>query len=332
MNTSSILPNITIAAAVVEAMTNNKILSSVRLMTGDQHFVFAVKTSSAEYVLRMTTIEQKNKFISALYWQEKLLPLGVPLAKFIQVDLDKKYSEFPALLMMRLPGDDLCNVYSTLTDLDKRHLADEIAKIHKLLTVLPTGLSYGITDSYENKTEFNSWYDFIMQRILLLIDIISQARIFDVNEISKIINITISMKEELYSIPATPFLWDASERNVIVYKGKISGIVDVDEVCFGDPLFVLGLTYSALENDDHDTLYSDYWAEALQLNKNAQRRLELYRLFYIVVFMRKHSMTSANSQKINFNVQRLKNMFKQSLMRINKGEEQDPSGSSIKLI
>lgn len=75
-------------------------------------------------------------------------------------------------------------------------------------------------------------------------------------------------------------------------------------------------TYSALENDGHDTLYTDYWADALQLDKKAKLRLEFYRLFYIIVFMRKHSMTTANSQKVIFNVQRLKNMFDQSLMRI----------------
>lgn len=90
----------------------------------------------------------------------------------------------------------------------------------------------------------------------------------------------------------------------------------MDEVCFGDPLFVLGLTYSALENDGHDTLYTEYWAEALQLDKKAKLRLEFYRLFYIIVFMRKHSMITANSQKVIFNVQRLKNMFDQSLNRI----------------
>jgi hypothetical protein len=76
----------------------------------------------------------------------------------------------------------------------------------------------------------------------------------------------------------------------------------MDEVCFGDRLFVLGLTYSALENDGHDILYTEYWAEALQLDKKAKLRLEFYRLFYIIVFMRKHSMTTANSQKVIFNV------------------------------
>lgn len=310
------IPNENIAASVVASMTNEKVLSSIRLATGDQHFVFTVKTTSLEYVLRMTKKENKNYFISAIYWQEKLIPLGIPLAKFIRSDLNEEYSPFPALLMMRLPGDDLCNVYANLTDLDKKNLAEEMVKIQSTTKALPHGLGFGITSSYENIPEFKSWYDFLMQRLHLFRDIISKNGIFDATEISKVISIANDIKKDLDTISSTPFLWDASERNVIVYKGKISGIVDVDEICFGDPLFVLGLTYSALENDGFDTLYTDYWTEALQLNKKAKLRLEFYRLFYIVVFMRKHSMTTANSQKIMFNVQRLKNMFNQSLMRI----------------
>lgn len=302
-------------------MVGEKVLSSIRLATGDQHFVFAVKTSNSEYVLRMTKETNKNYFISEIYWQKKLIPLGVPLAKFIKSDLDGKYSQFPALLMMRLPGDDLGNVYSRLTNLDKKNLAEEILKIQSATKTLPAGFGFGTTSSYEHIPEFKSWYDFLMQRLHLFMGIISKAHIFDATEISKVISIANDLREDLHTIAATPFLWDASERNVIVYKGKISGIVDVDEVCFGDPLFVLGLTYSALENDGHDTLYTDYWAEALQLDKKAKLRLEFYRLFYIVIFMRKHSMTTANNQKVIFNVQRLKNMFGQSLMRIKETSE-----------
>jgi hypothetical protein len=316
ISTSLTLPNEDIAADVVASMTNEKVLSSHRLATGDQHFVFAVKTSSSEYVLRMTKEANKNYFISALYWQEKLIPLGVPLAKFIGSDLGGQFSQFPALLMMRLPGDDLCNVYSNLTNLDKKNLAEQMVTIQSRTKELPEGLGFGIMSSYEDIPEFKSWYDFLMQRLHLFRDIISKTNIFDETKISQAISIATEMKEDFLTIKATPFLWDASERNVLIYEGKISGIVDVDEVCFGDPLFVLGLTYSALENDGHDTLYTDYWAEALQLDKRAKLRLEFYRLFYIIVFMRKHSMTTANSQKVIFNVQRLKNMFDQSLTRI----------------
>lgn len=316
MNTPLISPDENIAATVVASMLGEKVLSSIRLATGDQHFVFAVKTESLEYVLRMTKETNRNFFISAIYWQEKLIPLGVPLAKFIKSDLNGEYSSFPALLMMRLPGDDLCNVYSSLTNLDKENLAKEMVAIQNTTKALPNGVGFGITSSYENTPEFKSWYDFLIQRLNFFMDIIGKASIFDATQILNAISIANEIKDDLHTVQATPFLWDASERNVIVYQGKISGIVDVDEICFGDPLFVLGLTYSALENEGHDTLYTDYWADNLHLDGKSKLRLEFYRLFYTVVFMRKHSMLSANNQKITFNVARLKNMFNQSLTRI----------------
>jgi len=305
-----------IAASVVTSMTNEKIISSTRMTTGDQYFVFAIKTEESEYVIRITNVEHKNKFISAIYWQEKLIPLGIPLAKFIQTDLDCKHSKFPALLMMSLPGNDLCNIYSSLTSADKKNLANEMVKIQSATNTLPDGLSYGIVASYEQPSDDKSWYDFLMNRLQFFMKIIKENAIFDENLVAEVISIAKIMEEELRAIPARPFLWDASERNVIIHKGEISGIVDVDDMCFGDPLFVLALTYTALANEGHDTLYTDYWAEALRLDKNAQRRLAFYRLFYAVTFMRKHSMTTTNHQKVIFDVGRLNNIFQQALMRV----------------
>lgn len=214
----STTPNENIAATVVAAMTKEKVLSSIRLATGDQHFVFAIKTSNLEYVLRMTKEANKNYFISAIYWQEKLIPLGIPLAKFIRSDLNGEYSPFPALLMMRLPGDDLCNVYAGLTNLDKKNLAEEMIKIQSATKALPHGLGFGITSSYENTPEFKSWYDFLIQRLNLFRDIISKNGIFDAIEISKVISIANDIQEDLDTISPTPFLWDASEEK----RGRIS--------------------------------------------------------------------------------------------------------------
>src|SRR3990167_351737 len=309
-------PTEEIAFSVVLSMTGENILYAQRMATGDQHFVYAVKTEKSEYVIRMTDTSQKDKFISAIYWQEKLLPLGIPLAKFIKTDLECKFSQFPSLLMLRLPGDDLCNLYSRLTDFNKRHLANEMVKIQAMTGQLPDGPSYGIVDSYERITEHTSWYDFLVHRLHLFDEIIRKNGVFNDIEMEKVFSIAKKLEDKFRLIHARPFLWDASERNVIVNNGKISGIVDVDEICFGDSLFVLGLTYSALENEGFDTLYCDYWSEALRMDNKAQIRLAFYGLFYVIVFMRKHSMTSGNQQKIIFNDQRLKNMFKQSLEMI----------------
>lgn len=316
VHTSSAFPNENIAASVVREMTHEKIVSSKRLTTGDQYFVFATHSTTSEYVIRMTTVEHIQKFHQAIYWQEKLIPLNIPLARFIKTDLVRLYSPFPALLMKRLPGDDLCNVYPNLTDLDKKNLAKEIVNIHAATQSLPDGVGYGIMNTYEEIPEYKSWYDFLINRLQFCVCFIKQNKIF--GEVEEIISIVERLKAGLQSIPPRPCLWDVSERNVLIHNGKISGIVDVDDLCCGDPLFVLALTYVGLENEGYDVLYPNYWAEFLQLDKEAQLRLSFYRLFFSVVFMRKHGMLTNNNKKIMYDVERLKNIFQQSLLRIKK--------------
>lgn len=320
MNISSYYPTQEDAEKVVSLMTNIDTLSSMRLKTGEQYFVYAVKTTQSDYVIRMTVPSLKHKFISGIYWQEKLIPLGIPLAKFIQSDLDGKYSTFPSLLMKRLPGDDLCNVYLNLTSNDKKNLAKEIVIIQALTKQLPDGSGYGFADSYQQELPHKTWYDFLLSRLQFFVNSIEQNGIYDTNEIMKVISIMKNLEEDLKSVRATPFLYDASERNVLVHDGKISGIVDVDDMCFGDPLLVLALTHVSLEIEGYDTLYCDYWAEELELDQNSQIRLAFYKLFYTVMFMHKQSMVTSNCQTLNFDVNRLKNIFHQSLLRMKEFE------------
>jgi aminoglycoside phosphotransferase (APT) family kinase protein len=316
MKKSAEKPSEQIASSVVKLMTGEEIVLITRMATGDQNFVFAVTTTHSEYVIRMTDEGHKQKFEAAIYWQKKFIPLGVPLAEFIQTDLDGKYSPFPALLMKRLLGDDLVNVYPNLTDADKKNLANQIIKIQALATTLPEGPGFGITDSYEHAHEFKTWYDFLMQRLQFYEEQVKNNNVFDSGKVLKVISIAKDMADVLQTIPATPFLWDASERNVLVHNGKITGIVDVDELCFGDPLFVIALTSTALELEEQDTVYTDYWAALLNLDQAAKKRLAFYRLFYAVAFMRKHSTQTANSKKVMFNVDVLNEIYQRALKRI----------------
>ncbi len=318
MNTDSPTPNEQIASSIVHSMIGEVVLSSTRMATGDQNFVYAVKTHDTEYVLRMTNISHKNKFYAAIAWQKMLLPLGVPLAEFIKSDLDAKYSPYPALLMMRLSGDDLINVYPQLTDADKKSLANEMVNIQALCASLPEGPGYGILDSYNDMPIEKTWYEFLFNRLKLYKDHITKSAAFNPHLVTQVLNVAKDMEKCFGVIRPRPFLWDATERNVLVHNGKITGIVDVDEICFGDPLLVIALTSTCLELEGFDTLYTDYWAAALNLDRSAQARLDFYRLFYAIAFMRKHSMQTANSKTVMFDTKKLLNIFHHSLARLNK--------------
>ena len=316
MSADSLAPSDKVASSVVRDMTGEQVLSVSRMVTGDQNFVYAVKTPIADYVIRMTDVSHKHKFHSAIMWQKMLLPLGVPVAEFIQSDLDGKYSPHPALLMRRLPGDDLINVYPQLSDTDKNNLANEMVGIQALCTSLPDGPGYGILDSYDVSSSEKTWCEFLLKRLELYKEHIATNAVFDPDLVTQVIHIAKDMEASFGIIRPRPFLWDASERNVLVLDGKITGIVDIDEICFGDSLFVIALTSTCLELESLDTKYTDYWEAALHLDKLAQARLDFYRLFYAVAFMRKHSMQTANSKKVMFDTEKLKCIFNQSLGRI----------------
>lgn len=314
--TNESLPNEIIASSVVHSMTGEKSQSIMRIETGDQNFVYAVKTDAAEYVIRMTTVSYKSKFLSAIKWQKLFLPIGVPVAEFIQSDLDGKYSPYPALLMPRLPGDDLINVYPNLSDTEKKNLANEMVKIQALCSKLPENAGFGVADSYDYTPEDKTWFSFILNRLHLYKKIITKNGVFNHDLVTPVIQLSKKLEDNFSIIRPTPFLWDASERNVLVRDGKITGIVDIDDICFGDPLLVIALTSTCFELEGYDTHYTDYWADALHLDKAAQDRLNFYKLFYAVAFMRKHGIQTANDKMAMYDIERLINIYRRSIERI----------------
>jgi hypothetical protein len=62
------------------------------------------------------------------------------------------------------------------------------------------------------------------------------------------------------SLPPIPFLHDTTTKNVIVTSGgAFSGIVDVDDLCFGDPRYVVALALASLTASGGALQYVDAW-------------------------------------------------------------------------
>jgi hypothetical protein len=54
-------------------------------------------------------------------------------------------------------------------------------------------------------------------------------------------------RDALDALLAKPFLHDMTTKNVIATEtGRFSGIVDIDDLCFGDPRYVIALTLAAV--------------------------------------------------------------------------------------
>jgi hypothetical protein len=72
---------------------------------------------------------------------------------------------------------------------------------------------------------------------------------------------------------------------VIIHNGRLSGIVDVDEICFGDPLTTPALTQMSLLASGYPTDYVDFWCDALELDHAQRRAVVFYTALFCVCFL-----------------------------------------------
>ena len=94
-------------------------------------------------------------------------------------------------------------------------------------------------------------------------------------------------RAELDALPPVPFLHDTTTKNVIVTpEGSFSGIVDVDDLCFGDPRYVVALTLASLMVFGVATHYVDAWMNAADYLND--RIFRLYVALFLVDFMSEH--------------------------------------------
>ncbi len=74
------------------------------------------------------------------------------------------------------------------------------------------------------------------------------------------------------------FLDDLTTKNVIVDNGTLSGFIDIDFVCYGDPLLQVGSTLAYLAADVGDTgrAYGDALIDRCALTGDARRAMYFY--------------------------------------------------------
>ena len=87
------------------------------------------------------------------------------------------------------------------------------------------------------------------------------------------------------AVTPRPFLHDTTTKNVMVHQGRLAGIVDIDELCFGDPLLTPGLTQMALLAAGLDTDYVVHWLELLAPSAEQRAVVDFYSAVFCADFL-----------------------------------------------
>jgi hypothetical protein len=273
------------AAELVLKLLNLHPLQVTRFRTGLAHYVYDVTTLDQQHVVVRMAATSPASLHGAVYWSQRLRSFNLPLPALLGDDRQARLTPFPALILEHLPGTDLGHVYYLLSRAQKDILATEIARIQRQVATLPLGPGYGYAVSYDDRGLLPTWADVIEQsltRSQMRIAALGRASVTYVDRVRAVLP---NFSAYFSGIAATAFLDDTTTKNVLINAGQLSGIVDVDYVCFGDPLFTVALTQMALMSMGADLDYTNAWCDALGLDSHQRAVLTFYTCVFCVDFL-----------------------------------------------
>jgi aminoglycoside phosphotransferase len=277
-------PYSAIAGDLAAAAVGRPSIEVRRFSTGSHHYVFEVAFEDrAPVVVRIAAEHSRSAMVGALKVSRLLRPHGVPLPEIIAEGVNHEFSH---LVLERLPGTDLGEVIQGLSDSNLEVIAAKVAQAQKITSNAVSAKRYGYSIDAANAPH-ERWSQVLLENLARSRRRIAAAKLFDGDVVDTIAKMVLAASDELDVLPSVPFLHDTTTKNVIVTSGgSFSGIVDVDELCFGDPRYVVALTLASLMASGGPTRYVDAW-----MNSADYRHDRIFRLYvglFIVDFMSEH--------------------------------------------
>jgi len=285
-----------------------------RFKTGSAHFVYEVSFDNhPPVVVRMASKDGRQAIAGAHALSRLLRPLGAPLPEILAADLDY---DFPYLILERLQGVDLGMVMSTLAPSSLTDIAAKVAGAQSIVANLPSAGRYGFAVS-AREAPHERWIDVLRDNLDRSRKRIEAAGLFDSAPVDAMEGLVAAQRDALDGMPSTPFLHDTTTKNVIVTEtGRFSGIVDVDDLCFGDARYVVALTLAAVLASGGPAGYVEAWMKTARFRDDHIFRL--YVALFIVDFMSEHGQ-KFNDNQIQSSAgirERLRRLFSDCLTQI----------------
>ncbi len=175
-----------------------------------------------------------------------LAELGLPVSKIVYADVSRTQVPVAYVVLEKIPGRDLRYELDTMTKVQMTTLAEQLVTFQRRVISLPHGQGFGWVLLNE-KAPFVTWIDIVqcdLRRGREVLEREGQSQLYQ-----RVERLSEHFNDYFTKVQPTCFLDDVTTKNVIVQKGQLTGLVDFDTVCYGDPLFWLALTQTAVVAD-----------------------------------------------------------------------------------
>jgi len=214
-------------------------------------------------------------------------------------DLSASQRPFAILVLEKIEGRDLRHELASMTDAQVTALAGHIAGFQRKVATLRPGKGFGYVGIGEIGPH-RSWWEMVRP---------GPSRT-DANgpvpePLLRSLHRQIELAEPyLRAVPPTCFLDDITMKNVLIADGSLTGLIDFDYVCYGDPLYWLGLTTTGAICDigASSLRYPDELARCLELMPGQRRIAMLYAAWIATDFVKRFHATETpewNTRMLN---------------------------------
>ncbi len=277
-------PTETDAAMLIEPALGEAAANIARFPTGLANYVYDIVTAGGtRVVVRMNSMA--GGLNGANRWLKRLGALGVPVPRVLFADLEATLTPFSALVLEHLPGVDLGEVLPSLSLVEKREVAAGVDAAQRLVHALPPGAGYGYVADEAGPFPHRTWRDVVAASLARSRARIVHGGVFDPDHVARLEARLGDWDRYLVGVRPIAFLDDTTTKNVLVHEGRLSGIVDVDVVCYGDPLWTIALTKMALLSGGHDLDYLQAWCQCADVGQDQLAVLDFYTAVFCVDFM-----------------------------------------------
>ncbi len=285
------------------SILGSPVVSWERFPVGLCHRVYKLSTSSDSYVLRVAHESTAKYLKGTRHWIGQLAPLGLPIPELVYDGSDRQP---PFQILSMMPGRDLGEVYPRLANDQKRSIAAELIEMQRRVASLPRPRHYGYMFSYEDGEAAPNWETVIFHQLAGSIERLRENGVFETRLPRQLQKRLEDYRGYFSRIRPVAFLADATTKNVLVEAGRVSGLVDLDEVCFGDWLTWIALTHVALAGDGHDTVYAEELERLADLDEGQTGACHIYKALFAVdlmaevgmAFNREAAVTASDERKM----------------------------------
>jgi aminoglycoside phosphotransferase len=285
--------NAPLAAAIASRVAGCAPVSVQRFRTGARHHVFEIVFDRRRpIVVRIGHPSARKEMAGAIYLSGVLRPRGVPMPAILAAD---EQAEQPWLVLERLPGTDLGAVIAGLSDSQLDRIAANVAQAQARTAHTGIAGRYGYAVRPEHAPH-SVWSQVLDAHLARSRRRIADAGLFDAGLVDPVQSELTIMHDAIDRVGPTPFLHDTTTRNFIVTpEGGFSGIVDVDDLCFGDPRYPAALTMAVLMAQGWPVSYVKAW-----LRHAGQSDDPVFRLYvsaFLLDLMSEHGQTFNGNER-----------------------------------